>query len=564
MARKSRKHINETNTQAVEQTKNRAGIYGRLSAEDNGYKTKDSIQNQILFLKEYVEKNEDEIILIDTYIDNGSTGTNFERTEWNRLIADIKAGIIDCVIIKDFSRMGRNYIEVGNYLEKIFPFLGVRVIAVNENFDSKKNSFESSMLMNSLTNIVNEYYARDISRKVTQTKRTMQKKGEYASGVLPYGYNKEDGGKKFVVDPDSACVVKKIFEWRVQGKGCVCIANYLNELAVPSPGMYRYMNGNNSFKRSKDAKWKSKHVAGILTNPSYLGHMVQGKTRSSYFEQEGKLRFLPKECWIISQDSHEPLVTQEQFSIAAEMAEKSLKCYHTRMVANAVIPRVENQLRKKIFCGQCGGLMTRRGKVKDGLRDYYFFCSFPRQKHGISCTNTHIHEIPLLEALRDAAVQHLKLIEELEGQWNLKQKNVEFVEAERKSAVQICKLKEKLDLLKMKKLELYKDLKEQILLRDDYEYEKQRIDQDIKECEEKIVFLEENEHVKQGINMTLDEYRCSVVSLPNNEIPLDLLDKLIDKIVVFSPEHVEITFSFADRIKTLLEGGGDRVHCNIS
>ena len=187
------------------------GIYTRLSIEDNGYESKDSIQNQIAFLKEYVEKQEDDFRLAKVYVDNGTTGTNFDREEWNRMLSDIKAGDINCVIVKDFSRLGRNYIEVGNYLEKVFPFLGVRIIAVNENFDSEKQTFEHSMLMNSLTNIVNEYYARDISKKVTQTKRTMQKNGECVSGVLPYGYKKLDKDrKKLIVDSESADVVNGV------------------------------------------------------------------------------------------------------------------------------------------------------------------------------------------------------------------------------------------------------------------------------------------------------------------------------------------------------------------
>ena len=567
MARKSRKLTNKTITQTVEHVKSRAGIYGRLSVEDNGYKTKDSIKNQILYLNEFIERNEAEIQLVDTYIDNGTTGTNFERAEWNRLIGDIKNGIIDCIIVKDFSRIGRNYIEVGNYLEKIFPFLGVRVIAVNENFDSNKQEFENRMLMNSLTNIVNDYYARDISRKITQTKRTMQKKGEYASGVLPYGYKKNDGGKKFIVDPESACVVKKIFEWRVQGKGCLCIANYLNELAIPSPGMYRYMNGNQSFKRSKDVKWKTKHVAGILTNPTYLGHMVQGKTRCSYFEQNGKLRFLPKEDWILVENTHEPLVTQEQFDIAADMAEKSRIHHDSCIKANADVPHIDNPLRKKIYCGQCGGLMTRRSRVKNGVRNYCYFCSFPRMKHGVSCTNTHIHEIPLLEALRSAADQQLQLIGVLENQWNIKQQTGALMKESREYSSQINELNEKLKWLKAQKLELYTDMKDKILLTADYECEKQRIEREMEACEKKIKYIKENECIKQEIKKTLDEHRGSVMAMPQNEIPLDMLDKLIEKIIVYSPEHIEVTFSFADKIKTWLERG-EKVEgwlsCNIS
>lgn len=154
MARKSRKNQSPNGGAVQICIRNKVGIYVRLSVEDNGYATKGSIENQIELLKQYIEAHADEMELVEIYIDNGSTGTNFNRDAWNDLIADLKAGRVDCVIVKDFSRLGRNYIEVGNYLEKIFPFLGIRVIAVNENFDSKIHQFNEKMLLSSLTNIV--------------------------------------------------------------------------------------------------------------------------------------------------------------------------------------------------------------------------------------------------------------------------------------------------------------------------------------------------------------------------------------------------------------------------
>lgn len=186
MARKSRKagKCIDMKVPIVALAKSLVGIYTRLSIEDNGYESKDSIQNQIAFLKEYIERHEDDFELVEVYVDNGTTGTNFDREEWNCMVSDIKAGKINCVVVKDFSRLGRNYIEVGNYLEKVFPFLGVRVIAVNENFDSEKQTFENSMLMNSLTNIVNEYYARDISKKSRRRSVPCRRMGSASVGCF--------------------------------------------------------------------------------------------------------------------------------------------------------------------------------------------------------------------------------------------------------------------------------------------------------------------------------------------------------------------------------------------
>lgn len=548
MARKSRKQNNIAivKKEPVVSPKNHVGLYARLSVEDNGYGTKDSIHNQIAFLKDYLEKHEDELQLTGIYVDNGTTGTNFEREEWNRLIADIKDGEIDCVVIKDFSRMGRNYIEVGDYLEKIFPFLGVRVIAVNENYDSRKQSFQNSMLMNSLTNIVNEYYARDISKKISQTKKTMQKKGEYASGVLPYGYQKTKD-KQFVVDPECGDIVRKIFEWREQGKGCLVIANYLNELAVPSPGMYRYMKGNMAFKRSCNTKWKSKHIAGILTNPVYLGHMVQGKTRCSYFEQDGKLRFLPKEDWIVVENTHEALATQEQFDIAAAMAEKSRQRHMDSMAANEDVPHVENPLRKKIFCGQCGGHMIRRSRVQKKIRDYAYYCEASHMKIGLHCTNTYIHEVPLMEALQGIADQHLRMVGTWGKQW--KKYSEEKVGKTKDWNFREKRLNEEMAIVKKQKQELYADLKEGLLSTADYEYEKVRLIRKQEEYAEELEEIGRKKEMEQNTHEMLQEYRSNILSMRNEEISLEMLDSLISKITVFSPERVEVTFSFADEFE---------------
>lgn len=552
MARKSRKSFNTITDATVDLAvpKYMTGIYTRLSVEDNGYKTKDSIENQVAFLKEFVEKKEEEFQLVHVYIDNGTTGTNFERENWNVLMDDIKKGTINCIIVKDFSRIGRNYIEVGNYLEKIFPFLGVRVVSINDNFDSKNQSFQSDMLMNSLTNIVNEYYARDISKKITQTKRTMQKNGEYASGVLPYGYKKSEANqKKLEVDSESADIVKKIFSWRVSGKGCVQIANYLNELLLPSPGQYRYMNGYSAFKRCQNTKWKSKHVAGILTNPVYLGHMVQGKTRCSYFEQDGKLRFLPKEDWIIVENTHEALITQEQFDIAAKMAEASQKRHLEQMNIHANIPHTENPLRKKIYCGQCGGLLTRRSRVKNGIRDYCYFCNSPALKINASCTNTYIHELPLMEAVMKSVDQQLRLLGRLQTQWNQQKTDMDSKD----NVFPALKMKQTLEanilFLKRKKQELYTDMKEGKLSLDDFGVKRKELANKQQEYEITLNQILDDEKTEKEVTDFVDKYRRDVLEIKDDNIPNDLLDSLIEKIVILSPEKIEITYAFSDSMK---------------
>lgn len=404
MARVSRKSC--SHMELPECKKNLVGIYTRLSVTYSNKGGKDSIQNQMDLLTEYIQKHKQELDLVKTYSDNGITGTSFERLGWNQMMEDIRAGRIDSILVKDLSRIGRNYIETGTYLEHIFPSLGIRVIAVNEAYDS--NDYLNNIWTYSFTNLMNEYYARDISKKTSAAKHTLQSKGYCISGTPPYGYMKTNADRwKLVIDPESGCIVKQIFAWRLDGKGCGTIASYLNLLAVPSPGMYRYLNGNQSFERCRDEKWKPKHVTEILKNQAYLGHMVQGKTKSSYFEQNGKQISVPKEQWKIVEHMHEPLVTQEQFSVAAQMAEQNRKKYQEQRRQNEAIPHIEQPLRNKVFCGQCGYLMTRRNRVKNGERDYYYYCSASQTKLSSRCVGTYIHEIPLLEAVFAEVKQYI-------------------------------------------------------------------------------------------------------------------------------------------------------------
>lgn len=557
MARKSRKKTthNKLVIPKVSAPKSKTGIYARLSVEDNGTSTKDSIQNQISYLEEFIRKNVDDFELIHIYVDNGTTGTNFDRTGWKNLMEDIKTGRIDCLVFKDFSRIGRNYIEVGNYLEKIFPFLGVRIVSVNDNFDSKKQSFDSNMLINSLTNIVNDYYAKDISRKILQTKKIMMENGEYTSGVYPYGYQRSnDDKKKFAIDLEAADVVKKIFEWRIQGKGCTKIASYLNELALPSPGLYRFMNGMQSFKRSKYSKWRAEHVSRILTNPVYLGHLVQGKSQVSHFKNNGKKQRIPREDWIISENTHMPLITQKEFDIAANMAKESYKKYCERMNANIDIPQVDNPLRKKIYCGQCGQKMFRRSKVTNGVRKYYYYCDSKRRLLDAKCVQASIYEIPLMETVRAVINQQLQLYKILSNQWNRQGKNIRNNshknQIKKKNETHKQEFMQKIQNIKRKRQELYEDMKEGLLTREDFESEMEQLAKCQLLYEKEIKSKSEAE--KNVIEMLNTCYEKSM-QLNSEKISLEMLDILIEKIVIISPERIDITCTYADLLKKWYE-----------
>ena len=262
----------------------KAGGYIRLSVEDSGKLGADTIEIQKMLIQSYVEKQQD-MNLCAVYCDNGRTGTNFERPGFDRLMQDVRAGKIDCVVVKDLSRFGRNYLETGTYLERIFPFLDVRFVAVNDNFDTLTAERSRDGYIIPLKNIMNEAYSKDISRKICPALASKQEKGEFIGSWAPYGYRKcTDDHHRIEPDPETAPVLQEIFQWRLEGMSYVQIARCLNNRGTPSPAQYHYINGHIKSERYSKSPWYAGTIKNMLSNEVYLGHMIQGRKRSGFCE----------------------------------------------------------------------------------------------------------------------------------------------------------------------------------------------------------------------------------------------------------------------------------------
>jgi len=462
--------------------------------------------------------------------------------------------VIDCIIVKDFSRLGRNYIEVGNYLEKIFPFLGTRVIAINDDFDSKKDQYNEKMLLNSLKNIVNEYYARDISKKVTQTKRAKQKRGEFNGSVIPYGYKKDQNdGTKLILDPETADIVKKIFEWRALGKSCTAIGHYLDELLIPTPGAYRYQQGNNAFKRCAASKWKTKHIMGILRDPVYLGDMAQGKYHTSYFKNGGKMITLPKEEWQIVKGTHEAIATQEQYDVAEKMAKEAKSRHEKIMNQNKDVPKVDNPFASKIVCGQCGRLMTRRSRVVKGKRIYSYFCESTRVKVDGFCKNTTIYEEEMTEAIRLMLSTQFKIVGSVAAKLCSAQQSENTNQDQKNIDNDIKRIEDQIERLSKDKKEFYSDMKDGILTVDEYAYAKEQADHQIRALSLELNQKTEQADSEKELYAKVQDYREQMISLENADISYEMIDYFVDKIVVVDSERLEVSFRFADQLRDITE-----------
>lgn len=306
-------------------------LYLRISCEEaaNGEK----LNNQKDLLLSYA-KSQNDLKIVGIYSDNGETGTSFNRPEWNRLMADVKRKHISCIVVKDLSRFGRNYIETGNYLEIVFPVLNVRFIAVNDNYDS--NKLESNALQpldTMIKGIINEAYAKDISRKIFTAKEIQRRNGLYYGNVPPYGYLKDPAEPhRLIVNPETSPTVKQIFQRKLEGMGSFQIARLLNESNIPSPMRYQFLAGAVKAPRYENSIWQGITVKTILRNRTYTGDLAMGKKRRNLSANLTKTRNIPCEDWTITEYTHEAIISRETFFevqrvCMREQERNRAKCY---------------------------------------------------------------------------------------------------------------------------------------------------------------------------------------------------------------------------------------------
>ncbi len=351
MARKSRKNI-----AVVEEAPAikvwRAALYIRLSVEFNG-KRGDSLETQRQIMEAYVTLCPD-IEVAEIYIDNGISGQTFERAAFQHLLNDIEAGKIDCVVVKDLSRLGRNTIDTGYYIEKYFPLHQVRFIAVNDQYDSEDGENSANHMIVPLKNMINEAYAADISRKVAAQQRQAMRDGEFVGSRPPYGYRKDpDNCHHLLVNEDTAPTVRQIFQWAAEGVSLNDMVKRLNEAKVPTPGHYLASVGLITNQRLMGSgKWQTWTVGKILEAEVYTGDMVQGKSRTVGRKQ---VSTAPMD-WIVVRDTHEALVSREMFELVQAVRQNAAVKY----TVTEKKPYTENILQGRVFCGCCGKNLHRQ------------------------------------------------------------------------------------------------------------------------------------------------------------------------------------------------------------
>ncbi|MDR1137020.1 MAG: recombinase family protein [Synergistaceae bacterium] len=394
-----------------------AGLYLRLSLEDavsavkqggrtkgNPFQTESvSIENQRAILSEYVALRGWNVA--GSYVDDGYSGGNFARPAFQRMLEDAEAGLIDLILVKDLSRLGRDYLDVGKYTEEVFPMLGVRFIALMDGIDS-----EGSMDILPFRSILNDYHLKDLSRKIKSTLRAKAENGTYIGSYAPFGYEKDPNNPgRLVVDEPAAEVVRRIFELRLQMIGMSKIAGILNRDGVKCPAVYRDEKVGRAREYRRGGVWQFQTVKLILRNEAYIGHSVKFR-KGAVSYKNGKIVDRPKEDWIRVENTHEPVIGRETWDAAQAV---NLQRYDSSPVPAAA--RKPSLFSGLLVCADCGGGFNRSnwsGTTKNtlGKKYGYYNCSMFKQSGQAHCCNHSISELALLTIVREDVRRHLERI----------------------------------------------------------------------------------------------------------------------------------------------------------
>lgn len=558
MARKSRKKTNE-NIITTNKNKYSVGVYARLSSLTDIKKDEISIENQINIALDYI-KDKEELSLCEIYSDTNKTGTNFERNGFEKLLEDVKSGKINCIVVKDLSRFGRNYIDCGTYLEKIFPYIGVRFIAINDNYDSE-NQNSSEILMMHLKNIVNELYAKDISKKSSTALREKKKKGEFIGSFASYGYLKDSNNKnKLVVNEETAPIVKMIFDLRLNGFGYNKIANSLNKEKILSPYAYLYSIGSIKNEKFKNCKWNTDNIKKLLNNFVYTGNLVQNVHKTGFKENRKEYR-TKKEDWIIVQNTHQAIIDEETFYEVQKINEKAKEDYKNKNKFNK--NKTENIFKGVIKCGCCGKNLIRRErskKIKNGISIYRFFeCNYVKLKQ---ChLNGKIKESILKQIVFEEIQKQIQIAKIFDDLIYKNQQNI---------ALEKNKIKKLLENINVEINEIqdfyktiYEDYTLKILTQQEYNFIKNEYINKEKELKNKRQTIEKNLVCLNENFNNENKFIKNFLKFKNSKVLTSkLIQLLIKEIVIYDDFVVKITFNYTDEYN-ILSNKFERVEKNV-
>ena len=482
MARKSRRNTGTEEELPITvtelQNQINTGIYARLSVE----KDEDtSIHTQVMMLQNYIAEHP-EFKLVETYIDNGYTGTNFNRPDFIRMMDDVRAGKIQCIVVKDLSRFGRDFLETGHYIETLLPKLNVRLIAINDNFDSNREEDVNSIAL-PIKNLVNEMYAKDFSRKLTAYNDLHRKNGDVKLLRSVYGYSIDKEKNIFVPNPDTAPIVQMIYRWYLMGYSSDRIARQLNMLGIMTPLKYK-LTVEKHQELEKEDYWNQPRVTDILRNPRYIGDHVWGKRRIILYKNIPEHK-TPKEEWCVWHNMHEPIVNKDDFDRVQEMLTKN--AIKRQKDFASYTDDMRDSFPRKVFCAECGKRMYYQQLRHDDRSGAIYLC----KQDDDDGYRQHVHADFLKMFVADQIQLLIKSMCSRKEMILSDQRQSKQISALRRADWKAEKLKIQLGQVEANITSLYENLSEGTIsseeypeLRDHYQKEKLRLKAEIDQAEQ--------------------------------------------------------------------------------
>lgn len=529
-----------------------AAIYLRLSQEDGDISVSDknesnSISTQRDLIQAFLRKQAD-ILYEAEFCDDGYTGTNFDRPGFTDMMKAVREKRVDCIIVKDLSRFGRDYIESGKYIQKIFPMLGVRFIAINDGYDSADTENQSNDFVLPFKNLINDSYCRDISIKSRSNLEVKRRNGEFVGNFTVFGYMRSPDDKhKLIVDEEAAVVVRNIFSWKQEGWNAQQIAKHLNKLRFPSPMEYKKKCGHNyrtSFKTKTVAQWSAVAVLRILKNPVYTGVLEQGKTTTPNYKV--KTRIVKDESkWARIENAHEAIIPPAQFELV-------------QTVLGLDTCRAEGQdeiypFSGMIYCADCQSPMIHRTATSSGKKYQYYMCSGNKRDKD-SCT-THNIKCELVEKAVLATVQaHISMAIDIDNAM----KRVEALDWEkreiRKIDAQISAMELDVEKFNNIKMELYEDLKSDLITKEEYHSFKNDYDIRIQSIRQQIAGLVSQRNAVEGGLTSVQGWFAQFRKYENIEKLTRLtIVSLIERVEINENKDIHVKFRHADQFTAALE-----------
>ena len=529
-----------------------AGVYSRLSIEDEDDEEQNSIGNQKKIVLDYL-KDKSDILVSEYYSDNGFTGMNFNRPDFRRMMKDLRTGKINCVIVKDISRLGRHFVMTSEIVEKMFPMMGVRLISVNDDYDSADENCSSADLLLPFKMVMNDSYVKDISKKIRSSINAKIDQGEYlpSASSIPYGYIRNPEENTYDIDEEAAPVVVRIFEMRASGMSQNAIARILNEEGIPCPGKLRYNRGITKAAKYENALWIHGTLRKILQDQVYIGNRVHGRVKRDKLGMDKTRR--SEDEWQIVENAHEPIVSKELYEAVQVEMQKTLEKHKGFKKQEELETDNRDLLREKVYCGDCGNLMRsgkgcgrtdKQGRAKTFV--YYNCGKYVDSRHYL-CENHYVRQEEIMSAITNALDNQLRVSVDLEQLLKEIQTMPKVTKYQSSTSGQLASVQAKRRNMEKRMEQLLIDLTDGLIDRDEYAYAKQRYSQEHDKLleEENRVFASTKqldaimESCNQWIRALREYQRFPVINR-------ELLDMLVKRILVYPGKKIKIELAFDD------------------